>query len=240
MSDWSRLFNSVGVWVLSWLLTLLPTDPPMLDPGLWFPGDFTISCKLHRNPYSWASPVWGKDHPDLSMKPRVSSTQSSLWLDGIWAFLPTLSPEGRLLARIIIYFKACYIARKREEKTFTLLFGIYFALRQLLLIFQMICGRSTLPDFSREEEKRRRKITLITLWRSNMGLKMEKEAAAMHSITSSKHCGGDALTTDSTLPEMNADPFFSKVTYFPQNLILIFSGNQQCQFFAKWLWQGLC
>lgn len=43
-----------------------------------------------------------------------------------------------------------------------------------------------------------------------MGLKVEREAAAMYSITSSKRRGGDALTTDSTLLETNADPFFQK------------------------------
>lgn len=128
-------------------------------------------------------------------------------------------------------------------------FGLYFALPWLFLIFQIICGMSALPDFSCEEETTKRKRTLIILPGSDMKLKMEKEAPVIHSIYLQQTTCRGRLDHRLHAARNKCQLLFSKVTCFPQNLIVIFaatacghsvSGNLQCQLFAKWLWQGLC
>lgn len=82
-----------------------------------------------------------------------------------------------------------------------------------------------------------------------MELKMEKEAPVIHSFYLQQTLRRGCLDHRLHSARNEAHSFFSNVIYFTENLILIFAviarghsvtGNLQCQFFAKWLWHGLC
>lgn len=102
-------------------------------------------------------------------------------------------------------------------------FGIYFTLPRLFLIFQIICGMSALPDFSCEEEKKEEKSNSYNSLGEQHGIKHGKGG------TSDTFHLPPANTVQGRLDHRlhaarNECRFlFSKVTYFPQNLILIFA-----------------
>ena len=86
----------------------------------------------------------------------MSSSQSSLGLKEAKLCSPTLK------SREDIFFQNCYLFQnisysEEETKRHIIWFGSYFALPELFLIFQIICGMSGLPDTSYEKEKRREK-----------------------------------------------------------------------------------
>lgn len=141
----------------------------------------------------------------------MSSTTSPFGLMESKFFFPPYVQRGDFLWPELWFISKHIILWGRGGEKTRYFFGIYFALPRLFLIFQIICGMSALPDFSCEEKKRKRKITLSG---SDLELNMEKEAPVKHSIYLQQTPCRDALTTDSTLPETNADSFFQKSHIF--------------------------
>ena len=86
----------------------------------------------------------------------MSSSQSSLGLKEDELCSPTLKSWEET------FFQNCYLFQnipysEEETKRHIIWFGSYFALPELFLIFQIICGMSGLPDISVKRKKRREK-----------------------------------------------------------------------------------
>lgn len=120
-----------------------------------------------------------KDHSDLSVKHGMSSAQISFWLDGIWAFLPTLKSREEIFFFLpeLLFISKLFIFWEGGGRHLIVCFGRYFALPQVISHLPNNLWDEWITCFSCERQKGKRKITHNSLEKQH-GIKNGKRATS--------------------------------------------------------------